>query len=146
MSLIKLWLKCSTTWSLILTHYGLGLLTYTPWKHQKPWRFSDAFRGYRWATPDCDVLIIYMSLKVPEKGLSIVQPSILLDNANLHSAASLTHPFPMHPFYTPWKHQITLPFSDVFRGYTKDALGTNELSSSLLKLNLLQMGLVSLCL
>ena len=28
----------------------------------------------------------------------------------------LTHFFPMHPFSTPWKHQKTLRFSDVFGG------------------------------
>ena len=33
----------------------------------------------------------------------------------------------MHPFSTPWKHQKTLRFSDVFRGERKGALETNEL-------------------
>ena len=28
----------------------------------------------------------------------------------------LTRLFPMHPFFTPWKHQKTVQFSDVFRG------------------------------
>ena len=28
----------------------------------------------------------------------------------------LTHLFPMHPFTTPWKHQKTVKFSDVFMG------------------------------
>ena len=41
----------------------------------------------------------------------------------------LTHLCPMHPFSTLWKHQKTIRFSDVFRGYRKDALGTNELSN-----------------
>ena len=27
-----------------------------------------------------------------------------------------THSFPVHPFYTPWKHQKTVSCSDVFRG------------------------------
>ena len=35
----------------ILTHYSQVLLFYTPWKHQKIFRFSDDFRGYRNATP-----------------------------------------------------------------------------------------------
>ena len=39
----------------------------------------------------------------------------------------LTHFFPMHLFSTPWKHQKTLLFSDVFRGYRKAALGRNGL-------------------
>ena len=34
------------------------LLFYTPWKHQKTFRFSDVFRGYRKATPGCNRLII----------------------------------------------------------------------------------------
>ena len=42
----------------------------------------------------------------------------------------LTDLFPMHPFLTPWKHQKTVRFSDVFRGYRKDALGTNRLIKS----------------
>ena len=37
----------------------------------------------------------------------------------------LTHSFPMHPFSTLWKHEKTLPFSDVFRVYKKGALGKN---------------------
>ena len=41
----------------------------------------------------------------------------------------LTHLFLMHLFSTPWKHQKTLRFSDVFGGYRKDALGTIGLSS-----------------
>ena len=28
----------------------------------------------------------------------------------------LTHSFPMQPFLTPWKHQKTVRFSDIFRG------------------------------
>ena len=42
--------------SLILTHYRLVLLIYNPWKHQKTFRFSDAFRGYRKATVGCNGL------------------------------------------------------------------------------------------
>ena len=30
-----------------LTHYSPLLLTYTPWKYQKTFRFSDVFRGCR---------------------------------------------------------------------------------------------------
>ena len=41
----------------ILTHYIPVLLIYTPWKHQKTFKFSDVFRGYRKATPDCNGLI-----------------------------------------------------------------------------------------
>ena len=33
----------------------------------------------------------------------------------LSAYVQLTHSFPMHPFSTPWKHQKTLRFSDVFR-------------------------------
>ena len=32
------------------------LLSYTPWKHQKTFRFSDIFRGYRKATLGCNGL------------------------------------------------------------------------------------------
>ena len=39
-----------------LIHYGPVLLSYTPWKHQKTFRFSDVFRGYRKATPGCNRL------------------------------------------------------------------------------------------
>ena len=38
----------------------------------------------------------------------------------------LTHSFPMHSFSSPWKHQKTVKFSDVFRGKRKGALGMNE--------------------
>ena len=40
-----------------LTHYISVLLFYTPWKHQKTFRFSDNFRGYRKVTPGCNRLI-----------------------------------------------------------------------------------------
>ena len=40
----------------------------------------------------------------------------------------LTHSFPIHSFSTPWKHQKTIRFSDVFRGEKKGALGTNGLT------------------
>ena len=36
-------------------------------------------------------------------------------NYMLTQKICLTHSFPMHPFSTPWKHQKTLRFSDVFR-------------------------------
>ena len=39
-----------------LTHYSPVLLFYTPWKHQKTFRFSDVFRGYRKAIPVCNGL------------------------------------------------------------------------------------------
>ena len=37
----------------------------------------------------------------------------------------LTHFSPIHPFSAPWKHQKTVRFCDVFRGYRKGALWTN---------------------
>ena len=40
----------------ILTHHSPVLLFYTLWKHQKTFRFSDVFRGYRKATPGCNGL------------------------------------------------------------------------------------------
>ena len=39
-----------------LTHYSPVLLFYTPWKHQKTFRFPDVFRGYTKATPGCNGL------------------------------------------------------------------------------------------
>ena len=44
-------------WKIKLTHYSPVLLFYTPWKHQKIFRFSDVFRGYRKAMPGCNGLI-----------------------------------------------------------------------------------------
>ena len=43
----------------------------------------------------------------------------------------LTHSFAMHLFSTPWKHQKTVRFSDVFTGLKKGALGTNGLNTPL---------------
>ena len=39
-----------------LNHYSPVLLFYTLWRHQKTFRFSDVFRGYRKATPGCNGL------------------------------------------------------------------------------------------
>ena len=41
----------------------------------------------------------------------------------------INHSFPMRPFFTLWKHQKTLQFSDVFRGWRKGALRTNGWSN-----------------
>ena len=35
----------------------------------------------------------------------------------------LTHLFPMHPFSNLWKHQKTVRFSDVFRGFEERSIG-----------------------
>ena len=48
----------------------------------------------------------------------------------IKTASQLTHSFPMHPFSTPWKHQKTVRFFDVFSGKTKGVLGMNGLSES----------------
>ena len=40
--------------------------------------------------------------------------------------------FPLHPFSTPWKHQKTVTFCDVFRGVEKGCI-ENELVNSLRK-------------
>ena len=37
-------------------------------------------------------------------------------NSIIFNFYSLTQSFPMHPFFTPWKHQKTVRFSDVFKG------------------------------
>ena len=37
--------------------------------------------------------------------------------------SELTHLFPMHLFSTPWKHQKTVRFSNVFRGVEKVCTG-----------------------
>ena len=39
----------------------------------------------------------------------------------------------MHSFFTPWKRQKTIKFSDVFSGHRKGALGTNGLMETSLK-------------
>ena len=42
-----------------LTHYRPVLLFYTPWKHQKTWRFS-VFKGYRKAKLGCNGLKVLL--------------------------------------------------------------------------------------
>ena len=37
-----------------------------------------------------------------------------------------TDSFPMHPFSTPWKHQKTVRFSEVFEGVEKGSTGMGE--------------------
>ena len=60
----------------------------------------------------------------------LVEPFRMLKNT--HHIASSPPPqkknlFPMHPCSTSLKHQKTLPFSDIFRGQRKSALGTDVL-------------------
>ena len=59
---------------------------------------------------------------------SIEQLCIVKNVLLFHSKIILTRTFPMYPFSTHWKHQKTLPFSDVFMGWRKGALGTNGLN------------------
>ena len=47
--------------------------------------------------------------------VSAVHVPQVLSQFREHSNKTLTHSFPMYPFSTPWKHQKTLWFSDVFR-------------------------------
>ena len=46
----------------------------------------------------------------------------------LKQMSNLTHLLPMHTFSTPWKHQKTFRYSDVFKGLRKSALRTNGLT------------------
>ena len=48
-----------------LTDYSPVLLFGTPWKHQKTFRFSDVFRGYRKATSGCNGLSELMNFYSP---------------------------------------------------------------------------------
>ena len=56
------------------------LLFYTPWKHQKTFRFSDIFRGYRKATPGCNGLNSYhiSCVKVTKWDIAIIWSQINL--------------------------------------------------------------------
>ena len=52
---------------MVLTHFRPVLLFYTPWKHQKAIRkSSDACRGYRKGTPDCNGLI-FIEIKLVQR-------------------------------------------------------------------------------
>ena len=51
----------------LLTHYSQVLLFDTPWKHQKNFRFSDVFRGYRKATPGCNRLRWFVGSRYGKK-------------------------------------------------------------------------------
>ena len=51
-----------------------------------------------------------------------------LSNYYIPLSLVTTHLFPTHLLSTPWKHQNTLRFSDVFRGWRRGLLGTNELT------------------
>ena len=51
----------SLLWRLVLTHYNLVSLFYTPWKHQKTSRLSDVFRRYRKAKSGCNGLTCPLS-------------------------------------------------------------------------------------
>ena len=47
-----------------------------------------------------------------------------------NTEAELTHSFPMHSFSTPWKHQKTVKFSDVFRGVEKGCIGNERVKEN----------------
>ena len=52
-----------------------------------------------------------------------IKSSIGLKQVDRYSLFLLTHLFPMHHLFTPWKRQKTLRFSDVFREVEKECLG-----------------------
>ena len=67
-----------------------------------------------------------------------------LKNTDLHQAVTfhihnyvdmLTHYSPVLLFYIPWKHQKTIRFSDVSRGYRKAKLACNGLIQSIISVN-----------
>ena len=63
-----------TTFNFSLIHYCPVLLFYTPWKHQKIFRFSDVFRGYRKATLGCNGLKQFLCdapVKATLKGITL---------------------------------------------------------------------------
>ena len=72
-----------------------------------------------------EVKITYISAKTK---ISSKVKITYTTNWPLYNHSHLTHSFPIHPFLTPWKHQKTFRFSDVFRRERKGALGTNRLS------------------
>ena len=47
-------------------------------------------------------------------------------------SCTLTHSFPMHFFSTPWKHQKTVRFSDIFKGVEKGRIGNKWVNSDTL--------------
>ena len=47
---------------------------------------------------------------------------IVLFETDYDHPAKLIHSFPVHPFYTLWKHQKTVRFSHVFRGVEKGCI------------------------
>ena len=63
------------------------------------------------------------------EGMTIQQRSRSNKKAMTIAKISLTHFWPMFPFYTPWKHQKTKVFwfSGVFRGYKMGTLVRNGL-------------------
>ena len=63
--------------SYILTYYSPLLLFYTPWKHQKTFRFSDIFKEYRKATLDCNGLSKILSQSRSTINLSLSEPERL---------------------------------------------------------------------
>ena len=89
---------------------------------------------YDWEPANWSTLQINVLLSIWLEGWPVLNGSKLLDLWNTVSNY-LTHSFPMHSFSTPWKHQKTVRFSDVFRGWRKGALGTNGLMDELLMPN-----------
>ena len=51
---------------------------------------------------------------------------------------SLTYSLPNAPFLYPLKHQKTLRFTSVFRGQRRSALGTNELNTGSVTIEMIE--------
>ena len=79
------------------------------------------------------LLFMYLMINIPINKFNKRQVEICVVLYNLsqllemHTITTLIRLFPIHPFSTTWNHQKTAKFSNVFRGYRKDALGTNRL-------------------
>ena len=108
----------------LTTHWGVDVRTSIHW--EKTSRSSDhshlaSFETLH--TKGSSLCIGYLDINI--KLLLMWQISLIIQVKNfsekilprrLRWSSSLTHSFPMHPFSTPWKHQKTARFSDVFRG------------------------------
>ena len=69
------------------------------------------------------------------QGKQTLKTQVLTKSMNISNLviATLTHYNPLLLFYTPWKHQITFRFSDVFRGCRKETPGCHGLNQLFIK-------------
>ena len=104
----------------------IALYKYLVFNHKHPIKKMARDRNYTVFNTENSMTGFFLQVEIFQNSYSRQHTWLLWETAYTFQV-SLTHFCHMHLFCTPWKHQKTVRFSDVFWRKRKGALGTNML-------------------